>query len=161
MSRRQKHKKLTGQWAPRAIDLLRSPAYRVLSLSGHRVLARIEIELADHGGNDNGKLPITYVDFEDFGIDRHAIGPAIAELEALGLIEVTVRGRSGNAEFRRPSLYRLTYRYTEKAAPTNEWCKFVTNEQAKAVAKVARQTSIERSRRKRGHRSQPPLREAS
>jgi len=29
--------------------------------------------------NNNGRLPVTYVDFEDFGIDRHAIGPAINE----------------------------------------------------------------------------------
>jgi hypothetical protein len=161
MSGRQKHKKLTGQFAPRAVDLLRSPAYRVLSLSGHRVLARIEIELADHGGNDNGQLPVTYADFEDFGIDRHAIGPAINECEALGLIEVTERGRSGNAEFRTPSLYRLTYRYTDKAGPSDEWRGYDTIEQAKAVATVARQSSVERSRRKRGHRMRPPLREAS
>ncbi|SHH13457.1 hypothetical protein [Bradyrhizobium erythrophlei] len=161
MSGRQKHKKLTGQFAPRPIDLLRSPAYRVLSLSGHRVLARIEIEFADHGGTDNGRLPVTYVDFEDFGIDRHAIGPAINECEALGLIEVTERGRSGNAEFRTPSLYRLTYRYTDKAGPSDEWRRYDTIEQAKAVATVARQSSVERSRRKRGHRMPPPLREAS
>ena len=161
MSGRQKHKKLTGQFAPRPIDLLRSPAYRVLSLSGHRVLARIEIEFADHGGTDNGRLPVTYVDFEEFGIDRHAIGPAINECEALGLIEVTERGRSGNAEFRTPSLYRLTYRYTDKAGPSDEWRRYDTIEQAKAVATVARQSSVERSRRKRGHRMQPPLREAS
>jgi hypothetical protein len=161
MSGREKHKKLIGQFAPRAVDLLRSPAYRVLSLSGHRVLARIEIELADHGGKDNGQLPVTYADFEDFGIDRHAIGPAINECEALGLIEVTERGRSGNAEFRTPSLYRLTYRYTDKAGPSDEWRRYDTIEQAKAVATVARQSSVERSRRKRGHRMQPPLREAS
>ena len=98
MSGREKHKKLIGQFAPRAVDLLRSPSFRVLSLSGHRVLARIEIELADHGGKDNGQLPVTYADFEDFGIDRHAIGPGIDECEALGLIEVTERGRSGNAD---------------------------------------------------------------
>lgn len=161
MSGREKHKKLIGQFAPRAVDLLRSPAFRVLSLSGHRVLARIEIELADHGGKDNGQLPVTYADFEDFGIDRHAIGPAIDECEALGLIEVTERGRSGNAEFRRPSLYRLTYRYTEKAAPSDEWRRYDTIEQALVVARVARQSSVERSRRKRGHRIQPSLREAS
>ena len=106
-------------------------------------------------------LPVTYVDFEDFGIDRHAIGPAINECEALGLIEVTERGRSGNAEFRTPSLYRLTYRYTDKAGPSDEWRRYDTIEQAKAVATVARQSSVERSRRKRGHRMPPPLREAS
>jgi hypothetical protein len=42
---------------PRLIEMLRSPAYRALSRAAHQVLARIEIELADHGGMDNGKLP--------------------------------------------------------------------------------------------------------
>jgi len=79
----------------------------------------------------------------------------------LGLIEVTERGRSGNAEFRTPSLYRLTYRYTDKAGPSDEWRRYETIEHAKAVAIVARQSSLERSRRKRGHRMPPSLREAS
>jgi hypothetical protein len=38
----------------RVIAMLRSPAYRALSLSGHKILSRIEIELADHGG-DKGR----------------------------------------------------------------------------------------------------------
>ena len=57
-----------------------------MSLTGHRILDRIEIELADHGGKDNGKLPVTYADFEEFGIgNRHAIAPGIREVCALGL----------------------------------------------------------------------------
>ncbi len=46
--------RIDGQFAARLIEMLRSPAFRVLSLSGHRVLDR----LADHGGQDNGKLPL-------------------------------------------------------------------------------------------------------
>jgi hypothetical protein len=61
--------------------MMESPAYRVLSLSARRVLDRIMIELAHHGGNDNGKLPVTYEHFEEYGIHRHAIAPAIRELE--------------------------------------------------------------------------------
>ena len=66
--------------------MLRCPAYSVLSLSGRRVLDRIEIEMADHGGTDNGKLPVTYDDFERYGIHRHCIGPAIREVVALALL---------------------------------------------------------------------------
>jgi hypothetical protein len=51
--------KILGQFAPRTIDMLRSSAWSVLSLSGRRVIDRLEIELADHGGTDNGKLPCT------------------------------------------------------------------------------------------------------
>jgi len=113
------------QFAPRTIRMLRCPAYSVLSLSGRRVLDRIEIEMADHGGTDNGKLPVTYDDFERYGIHRHCIGPAIREVVALGFVEITEHGRAGNAEWRRPHLFRLTYRPT-KYEPTNEWEKVKT-----------------------------------
>jgi hypothetical protein len=56
--------------------MLRSPAYCALSLSARRILDRLEIELADHGGADNGKLPVTYDDFVRYGLHRHAIYPA-------------------------------------------------------------------------------------
>jgi hypothetical protein len=125
------------QFAARTIRMLRSPAYCVLSLSARRVLDRIEIELADHGGTDNGKLPVTYDDFERYGIHRHAVGPAIRELVALGLVEITEAGRAGNAEWRKPNLFRLTYRQT-KYEPTNDWDKIKTPEEAEAIAQSAR-----------------------
>src|SRR4029450_8804364 len=96
MSKRRN--RINCQFAPRPIEMLESPAYRVLSLSAHRVITRIEIELAHHGGNDNGKLPVTKQDFIDYGIHDHAVAPAIREAEALGFIRVTERGRGGNAE---------------------------------------------------------------
>jgi hypothetical protein len=77
--------------------MLESPAYRVLSLSGHRVLARLEIELGHHGGADNGRLPVTYADFQRYGIERKSIPPAIREVEALGFARVTERGRPRRA----------------------------------------------------------------
>jgi len=100
--------------------MLEAPAYRALSLSAHRVLARIEIELGHHGGKDNGKLPVTYNDFVDYGVERHAIGPAIRECVALGFLVVTEQGYAGNADFRSPNKFRLTYLY-DGATPTNEW----------------------------------------
>ena len=103
MSRRERCTKIGGQFAPRTIEMLRSPAMRVLSLSARRMLDRIEIEMADHGGTDNGRLPVTYDDFQRFGIHRHAISSAIQENEALGFIQVTQRGRAGNADFRTPT----------------------------------------------------------
>jgi len=124
------------QFAPHTIAMLRSPAWRTLSLSARRVLDRIEIELADHGGTDNGKLPVTYDDFVRYGIERHAIGPAIREVVALGFVEITETGRAGNADWRKPNLFRLTFRNT-KYAPTNEWLK-VTEEKAKQIARTAR-----------------------
>ncbi len=119
----RKHFKLVGQFAPRAIDMLRSPAMRVLSLSARRLLDRLEIEHADHGGSENGRLPVTYADLVAFGLDRHAVSPAIRECVALGFVEVTEQGRAGNADSRMPSKFRITYRPTAEAGPTNEWMR--------------------------------------
>ncbi len=104
------------------------------------MLARIEIEHAHHGGADNGQLPVTYADFQKYGIHLHAIAPAVRELEALGFIEVTQRGCGGNAEFRQPSLYRITYRHAknETGDGTHEWRRLETDETAEAVANAAR-----------------------
>jgi hypothetical protein len=117
--------------------MLRSPAYCALSLSARRVLDRVEIELADHGGADNGRLPVTYDDFERYGIHRHAVGPAIREAVALGFLEITDPGRAGNAEWRKPNVFRVTYRNT-KYTPTDEWEKIKTTEEAEAIARTAR-----------------------
>jgi len=136
--------RINGQFAPRLIEMLESAAFQVLSLSAHRVLARIEIEYAKHGGesarkgNENGKLPVTYDDFERYGIHRHSIAAAVRELEALGFIEIAERGRAGNAEYRCPHKFRLTYRHTKHAEPTNEWRRIDTIEAAQARALAAR-----------------------
>lgn len=51
MSRsRRRRTNIAGQWTAHRIDMLRSPAWRVLSLSVRRILDRIEIEHASHGG---------------------------------------------------------------------------------------------------------------
>jgi hypothetical protein len=77
-----------AQFAPRRIDMMESAAFRALSLSARRVLDRLEIELAHHGGKDNGRLPVTFDDFVAYGLHRHAIGPAIREAVALGFVEI-------------------------------------------------------------------------
>jgi hypothetical protein len=129
---------IDGQFVAHTIEMIRSPAWSVLSLSARRVLDRIEIEHADHGGNENGRLPVTYDDFECYGIHRHAIAPAIRETVALGFAEITERGRAGNAEFRSPHKFRLTYLRVGRAPTTNEWQRIKTAEEAQARAKAAR-----------------------
>src|SRR5271156_5675424 len=109
MSKRQNAKTIDEPFFMRRFSMLNSPAFMVLSLAAHRVLARIEIEHMQHGGKENGNLTVTYDQFEDYGVHRHGIGPAIREVVALGFVEVTERGRAGNREYRRPSKYRLTY----------------------------------------------------
>jgi hypothetical protein len=128
------------QFATRPIEMLESPAYRTLSLSAHRVISRVEIELGSHGGNNNGQLPVTKGDFIEYGVHHEAVAPAIREAEALGFVKVE-RGRGGNAEHHKPSMFRLTFaheRYSRSAPPTHDWRKIKTVEEALEIAQRAR-----------------------
>jgi hypothetical protein len=144
----RKRNRISAQFAPRLIAMLESPAYRVLSRAAHQVLARIEIEHAHHGGTENGKLPVTYEQFAAYGLHPKSIAPAIRELVTLGFIEITQRGCAGNADFRRPAHYRLTYRHVEgqPGDGTHEWRQIETMEQAEVLAKQAR-ASVDRQAR--------------
>jgi hypothetical protein len=139
---------ISGQFSPRLIEMLESPAYRVMSLAAHRVVSRIEIELGHHGGNDNGKLPVTTEQFVEYGMDRGSVAPAIREAEALGFIRVTQRGRGGNAEHRKPNLFYLTFsnwRDSRSEPPTNDWRKIKTIEEAEQIARAARNAKDQRA----------------
>jgi hypothetical protein len=143
MSEAQRKRRKTtigGTFAPRLIEMISSPAFCVLSLSARRVLDRLEIELASHGGTNNGKLPVTFADFRRYGIDYDAISPAIREVVALGFVEITRKGRAGNAEYRTANIFRLTFRHTDYGNPTDEWRRITTSDQAKAVASAARKS---------------------
>ena len=144
--------KIDGQFAPRTIAMLRSPAMRALSLSARRILDRIEIELASHGGRDNAKLPVTFCNFEKFGIgNRSAIARGIREVCALGFVELTRPGRAGNGEFRISNLFRLTYLPAHGKGPTHEWRQIETIEEAEKIASKVRRTTKSR-RGKTKHR---------
>jgi hypothetical protein len=130
-------RRIEGVFAPRLIEMLESPAYKVLSRAAHQVLARIEIEHARHGGHDNGRLPVTFDQFVEYGIHRHAIAPAIRELVALGFTEITQQGRAGNADWCRPTLYRITYRDSLDQKATHNW-RSITEDDAEMIAKGAR-----------------------
>jgi hypothetical protein len=134
--------RISGQFTARLVEMQESPAFRVLSLSALRALSRIEIELAHHGGADNGKLPVTFDDFERYGIHRHSIGPALDELEALGFIKITERGTKAiRAEYRRSNKFRLTYRHADgfPGDGTHDWRRFKTIEEAEAALDAVRQ----------------------
>ena len=142
MSRRpgyRQRNRISEQFSARTIRMLESFAYRALSFSAHRVLSRVEIEHGHHGGNDNGKLPVTYEDFAKYGVHRHGVSAAIRECVALGFLEITEQGHAGNADFRSPNKYRITYLYAGGAKPTNEWQRIETDEKAAAIAQKARQ----------------------
>jgi hypothetical protein len=132
---------IAGAFAWRLTEMLESPAHRTLSLSARKILDRLEIEFYRHGGKpeENGRLPCTFDHFVEFGIHRHAIGPAIREVVALGFVEITRKGSAGNAGYRQPTLYRLTYRHSgSNKRVTDDWRRIGTIEEAEAIAERAR-----------------------
>jgi hypothetical protein len=108
-------------------------------------LHELEVAYARSGNTRNGELVAPYADLVALGMDRNAIPPALRELEALGLVEVTERGRGGNAAWRRPSMYRLTYLSTIRRDPTNEWRLVRDVKDAKGIAQRARDKVVEPS----------------
>jgi hypothetical protein len=135
----RRRNRINEQFSARVIPMLESPAFRVLSRGAHQFLARLELELAHHGGNDSAKLPLTYQDLIDYGMTRPQIPPAMREAIALGFAECTRHGRAGNADNRTPSLWRLTYAHPRDGVErTHDWKRIKTMEQAKAVARDAR-----------------------
>jgi hypothetical protein len=156
---------ISRQFAARPIEMLESPAMRILSLAERRALDRIEIEYAHHGGADNGKLPITYMDFERFGMHPNVVAPSLRALAALGFIEVTRKGYGGAAEKRAPSLYRLTYRPAWNATRrdgdgTHEYLAIKTVEEAAAIAMAARRNcdprNVERAKARQKNSKRHP-----
>jgi hypothetical protein len=129
--------RIGAQFIPIPVEMIKSPAFRALNFHELRILLRLEIEHAAHAGKDNGKLPVTYKDFYEYGVRRSSIAPSIAVLVALGFVEVTYKGRAGNAEFRSPSTYRLTYLHNHDN-PTNEWARIHDPAEAKRIANALR-----------------------
>jgi hypothetical protein len=146
----------SGQFSGRLIELQESPAYRVLSLAAHRVLDRLEIELGHHGGKENSNLIVTYRQFEDYGIHKDSVGPAIREAAALGFIEITEHGCAGNAGFSKANRFRLTYRPAVGAPSdgSHEWRRFKAIEDAERAKEEARETPSGNTIKRGGKRVQ-------
>jgi hypothetical protein len=143
-------------FSSRPVELLESPALRVLSRAAHLALIRIEIELRRHAGRCNGELIITKQQFVEFGLHHHAVAPALRELQALGIIDIK-HGRGGNAEFWQPNRFLLNYLCGAADAHdqiTNAWKRFKTLEEAERAALAARATKDQArvNYGRRGHR---------
>ena len=129
---------ISEQFSAHPVSLLWSPAWVVLSRGARMFLDRLELELCLHGGHDNGKLPLTVRDCVKYGMHPNAVSPAQREVQALGLAELTRRGRAGNREYRQPNLWRLTYINSLEIGPTHEWRAISTIERADEIATAAR-----------------------
>ena len=150
-SPRQRYNQISGRFAAQPISLLKSAPYRVLNNSERKMFARIEIEYSDHGGRDNGRLPVTFDQFEEYGIRRQLIAPSRRALVALGIITFDQGHAAAELGERRPNLFGLTHRPVGEAAPTNDWRRIGDDDMAEAerVATEARNTLDDGGRRRR------------
>lgn len=136
MSRRKlKQNKIVGGFITHKREMRESAAWRALPDNARRVLDRLELEHLRHGGAENGKLICTYADFERAGLRRASVSLAIRQATALGFIVIERQGYRTSAEFRAPSLYRLTYVYGcgSSPNPTDDWHRIKDEAQAMAT----------------------------
>jgi hypothetical protein len=153
-----------GPWMPIGREMLRSGAMRALSIHARRAFDRIMIEHMDHAGQENGRLKVTWRDFEKFGIHRRDIKPALRELIAVGFISIESPGRAiiwgqskGDA-----TQYRLTFLPVSEPndfrAATNEWKHFEENVSAAktAIEKALGQEKPSRLNGDARRNAQPP-----
>jgi len=99
-----------------------------LSHSARKVLDRIIREHMAQGGKENGRLKVTARNFQADVHPRH-ITAAITEVEALGFVKRTYKGRRSHGEDRgAPAQFRLTwlpvFEVNDASAATNEWKRF-------------------------------------
>jgi hypothetical protein len=123
-------------WA--TTEMKESHAWRAMPLAARQVVDRIEIEHGAHGGELNGKLPVTYRNFEEYGIRCRSIPYGIRAAVALGWIDITEPGLRGEIVARRAARYALTWVDRHDGAPrSNRWKHIKTMDEAvEAVDKV-------------------------
>ena len=136
---RKRAQKISGTFVVHTYERLKSPAWHALSPASLRILSRLEQEYLSHGRTTNGDLICTYDDFQKCGIRRDIAARLLRECEALGFLAIG-RGYSGLANACEPNRYRLTYEPANNDKATNEWQNISTLEDARALAKKARET---------------------
>lgn len=124
----------SSSWAWMTAEMLESPAWRALPPRSLKVIMRVVLEHLKHGGMKNGKLPVTYSDFEQHGVRRRSMFEAIHVAIALGFLDCTEIGKWAGDDARRPSLYGLTWLLpSDRMAASNRWTRIETTQEARAV----------------------------
>jgi hypothetical protein len=132
-------------WSWYSVEMMRSDAWRDMSINARRMLDLLEIEHLTHGGYENGNLVVTYNQFVAGGIRRESIFATIAELEGLGWIEVA-RGFSRGFARSVPHRFRLTHRRTRiipeigapyLVQPTDDWRRYHSEKSDRMVPEPA------------------------
>jgi hypothetical protein len=134
-------------WCWLTADILESPAWRALTGNALKVVLRIALEHLKHGGVDNGRLPVTYQDFEKCGVRKNSIREAQLVAVHLGFIDRTVGEVPWHGDIRQPSTFGLTWlpRYDGQPA-SNKWTRIKDKSDAR-VAIAHAKTQLAQLRR--------------
>jgi hypothetical protein len=105
---KKRDRRVAGHFTTIPASLFASTAYQVLSHTALRIFALMAAAEADvHSGD--GRVGLSYDNFVERGIHRHAVAPALRELEAVGAAKRVWKGHGGeNAASSSVSFYRLT-----------------------------------------------------
>jgi hypothetical protein len=126
-------------WTWHTIAMRESPAWRALTAAAKCVIERIESEHWRHGGQENGRLPVTFDNFAARGIRRQSVAEAIQIAETLGFIDVTERGHRGAADERKAARYGLTwFDRHDGTSRTNRWRHIETFAEAQSIVQDIR-----------------------
>jgi hypothetical protein len=138
-SRRNRRRKLGGppkdeRWLWFTKSMVNSAAFQELiqHKGALRVVLRVVIEYLEHDGQDNGRLIVTYDNFEEFGISAPMIPESIDIAEALRFL-IVHRGRKSKKDKRHPNRYGLTFYPIYEEFETNDWKRIQTRMEAEAI----------------------------
>ena len=138
-------------WCWLTAKLLNSLAWKSMSVNCHKLVDCLLLEHCNHAGLANGNLICTYNQFQEYGLTRNMIRPAIEEASFLGL----VKHQRGERVFAKnqPNSYRITFYGTSEARdPTNEW-KRITKERIDSFRSKKREQEKKRKEYKIKQRS--------
>jgi hypothetical protein len=119
MSNRKPTPPTAEQFVKLPRDLLRSDAWRSLSINSRRFIDFLMLEHLSRGGKHNGDLKATDQQLRVFGIGAHHVASAISDTEKMGLVDCLRGG------MRVASKYALTWLpLHDGTAATNQWRTF-------------------------------------
>jgi hypothetical protein len=114
----------------------------------HLIVMRVVVEYLEHAGQDNGRLIVTYDNFEEFGISEPMIPGGLDIAEALGFL-IVHRGRKPRHNRKPPNRYGLTFYPIHEEFETNDWNGIKSATEARAVVeRIKEQRAAEVKRRK-------------
>lgn len=128
-------------WVGLTPDLLKSDAWRTLSVHELRFIFCLMLDHLAHGGTENGELVATYDQLVAYGISRRFIREAIDGTVAKGLVTVVHQGSARKNGMSDPSRYRLTFLQwklngatgPEAIPPTHEWRRYARSNQTDMI----------------------------